>query len=248
MKSVLYDYTPEELQEMLDTSNGYCDLLRKVGLNGHGRNPETLKKLINEYGLDTTQNSLNRSNLYRSNAAKTHLRTKINTQDILDGNHPNYTSSALLKRLVNEGYKEYVCEICGINEHNNFPITLQLHHIDGNRQNNNLSNLQILCPNCHSQTDNFAGKLSRKTFREKCVSQEVKRKPALGKLRNVRRSMIPPVNRDELKSKIRSLPFTTIADMFGVTDNAIRKWCKKFALPFKKSEIKTISDAKWEII
>lgn len=46
LASILYKYTPAELQKLLDTSNGYCDLLRKVGLNGHGSNPETLKKLI----------------------------------------------------------------------------------------------------------------------------------------------------------------------------------------------------------
>ena len=56
MASILYKYTPAELQKLLDTSNGYCDLLRKVGLNGHGSNPETLKKIIQEYNLDTTQN------------------------------------------------------------------------------------------------------------------------------------------------------------------------------------------------
>lgn len=65
VRSILYDYSPEELQKLLDTSNGYCDLLRKVGLNGHGNNSDTLKKIINEYELDTTLNSKNRSELYR---------------------------------------------------------------------------------------------------------------------------------------------------------------------------------------
>ena len=38
------------------------------------------------------------------------------------------------------------------------PIPLELHHIDGNKQNHQLSNLQMLCPNCHSITDNFKSK------------------------------------------------------------------------------------------
>lgn len=47
------------------------------------------------------------------------------------------------------------CEECGINEYNGKPITLEIHHIDGNNQNHVLNNLQVLCPNCHSQTHNF---------------------------------------------------------------------------------------------
>ena len=42
--------------------------------------------------------------------------------------------------------------------YNGKPLTLQLDHIDGNPINNNLENLRFLCPNCHSQTDTFAGK------------------------------------------------------------------------------------------
>ena len=47
---------------------------------------------------------------------------------------------------------EYKCSSCGITEHNNKPIKLQVDHIDGDRKNNEFSNLRFLCPNCHSQT------------------------------------------------------------------------------------------------
>jgi len=59
--------------------------------------------------------------------------------------------------LIKFGYKEDKCEICGqLPFHNNLPLVLQCHHMDGNRDNNSLENLQILCPNCHTQTDNYA--------------------------------------------------------------------------------------------
>lgn len=55
--------------------------------------------------------------------------------------------------------KSSSCAICGIsNMWNNLPLTLQLDHIDGDSDNNNLNNLRLVCPNCHSQTDNFSGK------------------------------------------------------------------------------------------
>ena len=54
--------------------------------------------------------------------------------------------------------REYKCECCGLSEWNNIPITLQAHHKDGDKTNNELNNLQLLCPNCHSQTENYCSK------------------------------------------------------------------------------------------
>ena len=85
-------------------------------------------------------------------------KLKYDIEDILNGKYPNYPTSKLNKRLIKEGYKEAKCECCGNKEWMGYPIMLELHHIDGNRQNNQLSNLQLLCPNCHSITDNFKSK------------------------------------------------------------------------------------------
>ena len=54
--------------------------------------------------------------------------------------------------------------------------------------------------------------------------------------------------REELKELIRTTPFTTIGKQFGVTDNSVRKWCKKMNLPHLKREIDTYSDEEWEKI
>ena len=50
------------------------------------------------------------------------------------------------------------CECCGNTEWLNQPINLEIHHINGNHFDNDLNNLQLLCPNCHSYTDNYCGK------------------------------------------------------------------------------------------
>lgn len=47
------------------------------------------------------------------------------------------------------------CSNCGISEWQGKPITLELEHKDGNYENNILSNVCLLCPNCHSQTNTF---------------------------------------------------------------------------------------------
>lgn len=55
-------------------------------------------------------------------------------------------------------------------------------------------------------------------------------------------------NRETLKYLIRQRSFTEIGKIFSVSDNTIRKWCKNYNLPYKKSEIKIISDEKWNEI
>jgi len=66
-------------------------------------------------------------------------------------------SSVLKHRLFDEGIMEEKCqgEDCGITEWKGKKITLELDHIDGDRNNNSKDNLRILCPNCHSQTPTF---------------------------------------------------------------------------------------------
>jgi hypothetical protein len=71
----------------------------------------------------------------------------------------------LKRRLIAEGIKEPRCEGCGLNAWHGAPLTLTLHHVNGVRDDNRLENLQLLCPNCHSQTDTFAGRNGRSGIR-----------------------------------------------------------------------------------
>jgi hypothetical protein len=68
----------------------------------------------------------------------------------------SYTSSGRLRgRLIRAGLKEARCEVCGLTEWRGESIQLELDHIDGNRSNNSLPNLRMLCPNCHAQTETW---------------------------------------------------------------------------------------------
>ncbi len=57
--------------------------------------------------------------------------------------------------LIRDGIKEHRCEVCTLTEWMGKPIPLTLHHVDGNKLNNKLDNLKIVCGNCHMQTENF---------------------------------------------------------------------------------------------
>jgi len=83
-------------------------------------------------------------------------------KDILDGKYPQYQSNKLRIRLLKEGVKEHLCECCLNSEWNGKEIPLEVNHIDGNRNNHLLSNLELLCPNCHAQNETYRGKNVKK--------------------------------------------------------------------------------------
>ena len=67
----------------------------------------------------------------------------------------------LKRRLFEAGLKEPRCETCGLDNWRGAPISLQLHHVNGDRFDNRIDNLQVLCPNCHSVTGNHGGRRKR---------------------------------------------------------------------------------------
>lgn len=62
------------------------------------------------------------------------------------------------KRLLAAGLKQHRCETCGISSWRDQPLSMALHHVNGDGHDNRLENLVLLCPNCHSQTPNFGTK------------------------------------------------------------------------------------------
>ena len=121
----------------------------------------------------------------------------------------------LRERLLKEGLKEHKCENpeCGLSEWHNLPIPLQLHHINGDRTDNRLENLQLLCPNCHALTDNYCGRKLKKV-------KETKPRPS---------KIIP---KEQLLNDFKEFgSFSGVGKKYGVSDKAVVKWCKKYDLP-----------------
>ena|ERR1700681_191671 len=61
------------------------------------------------------------------------------------------------QRLLRAGILENRCQECGLTEWRGRRLSIQIHHINGVRDDNRLENLIMLCPNCHSLTDTFSG-------------------------------------------------------------------------------------------
>ena len=86
---------------------------------------------------------------------------KIPLQEILEGFHPYYQTLKLKKRLIKENIFENKCLNCSITTWNDKEIILHLDHINGDSSDHRISNLRLLCPNCHSQTDTWCGRNKR---------------------------------------------------------------------------------------
>lgn len=90
-------------------------------------------------------------------------------RELLEADYKDLKFGRLKKRVVLE--QEGKCNICGLNTWNDEPLVLELEHKDGNHQNNERSNLEALCPNCHSQTKFWRGR-NVKSSKEKVIKDE----------------------------------------------------------------------------
>lgn len=144
-------YTKELLEEICCDSYSYRQCLNKLGLKEAGGNYACLKKKIKEYNIDISHFTLQGWNKGKK------IGHKRSLDDYLS-NKQTITSWKLKRRLLEEKVFDHKCCKCNKVTWLDTKIPLELHHIDGNNLNNNLSNLTLLCPNCHALTDNYRSK------------------------------------------------------------------------------------------
>jgi hypothetical protein len=152
-------WTEIQLRQAVITSTSTRQVLVKLKLREAGGNYDQIKKYIKECSLDTSH--------FKGRAWNKGLRgigkPLIQLKNILVKNS-SFQSYKLKKRLFEEGLKQKFCEECGwCSRTEDGYLPLELDHINGDRHDNRLNNLRILCPNCHSLKPTHRGRNQRKS-------------------------------------------------------------------------------------
>ena len=144
-KALWKTYSLEEIKQMVAETRGFKDLTKKMGYKGNtSYTNNQLRKYFEENNIDYSH--------YNGQAWRAGGQLKNLTQN----DFGVITPAIIKKHLLEE--REHKCECCQQTEWLGKEIPLQVHHIDGDRKNNTRKNLMLLCPNCHSITENWCGK------------------------------------------------------------------------------------------
>jgi len=131
------DYTDNDVIEYAKEVYSIAELLRKLNLKEAGGNYANIKRLIQKLNINTS-----------------HWTGQAWNKDQQLKDWSKYTrANNLKKHLIKK--RGNICEICGNSMWLGKQLHLEIHHIDGDKTNNDINNLQLLCPNCHSQTHNW---------------------------------------------------------------------------------------------
>lgn len=243
MISLMDKYSNEEFIKIVQQSFSYKECLLNLGYNSNsGASTNRLKQKIQQLNIDIS-----------------HFTSKIpivRTEDNIFIKDSTASQRTLRFWYTKGNYTSYICSICGQEPiWKEKKLTLILDHINGINNDDRLENLRWVCPNCNAQLDTTNGKninhgkhvinycidcgktIGKRSLR--CMECERKNRTS---------TEVKDVTREELKALIRTTSFVKIGEKFGVSDNAIRKWCDKYHLPRKVSEIKKITEEEWQKI
>jgi hypothetical protein len=150
-------YTKESLEPIVKRCGSIRQVLKELGLKESGGNYKNIKTRIKLLDIDTSH-----FHGMLWNKGKTWSKTKDLSSKLVE--YSTYSTGlpvstyVLKNQLLKLGYKVHICEMCNNTKWMEKKIPLELHHVNGNRFDNRIENIQLLCPNCHALTDNYRGK------------------------------------------------------------------------------------------
>ena len=241
----------EEMSIVLDNSKSLRESMIKLGFSTNGSSAySNFKNKIMYLGLEIPNYTYYGNN--RNNRNK-----KMDNNDIFI-EKSTYPRHRLKNRVIKENLIEYKCKKCNnVGEWNGEKLSLHIDHINGINNDNRLLNLRFLCPNCHSQTDTYAGKSNKKMNYCECGNEKKSKvvkmcndcknneKEKKEKIRQEKMNKYDGLTDAQVKSyisnrkvkrppyeqlvlEIKTTNYSAVGRKYGVSDNTIRKWKKYY--------------------
>jgi transposase-like protein len=226
--SLVWSIDKNDLQEIINVSSSLGEVLSALGISkGSSGSRVSLKNRIELDGLDLSKLEERRSMTYRENS-------RISTLEEILIENSTYSRTHMKKKLINEGLLVNECSECKCpSSWNGKELVMVLDHINGINNDNRLENLRLLCPNCNSQQDTFAGRNNRKEKKSnpscnECGSDidfQTKNGLCRACYSKSKRKVERP-HKEVLLSQVEELGYVGTGKLYGVSDNTIRKWIK----------------------
>lgn len=249
-------WTDDQLIEAVKNSKSFAEAIRHLGLSPHGNTNKTLKKHIERLKLSTEHFQI-------YNKVRNNFLLKYKLEDIFTENSPVARATAR-RYLLRYQLIPYRCADtnCSLTyDDKGFPvwggknITLQLEHKNGKSNDYRLTNLCWLCPNCHSQTDTYAGKSASYKLSYKKITVAVRETNPLAAQHTCqeckkefkpekrtqkfctsqcakasKRKVKGKLSKDLLEKLLWEKPATTVCKDYGVSSNALKKLAREYGI------------------
>jgi transposase-like protein len=233
-------FSEDAVRAAVAESFSYAEVLRRLGIRTAGGNHRTIRKYVDDVWEIPTDHFDPRA----GRAAGPSRRATPLAEILVE--RSTYHRGHLKRRLLAEGIKQPMCEMCGQGEvWRGQRMALILDHVNGVHDDHRLENLRILCPNCNATLDTHCGRHNRRKHADRiCPVCATAFRPANGgqqycswscggrgeRSRRVQRAQRrverPPY--EQLLAEIQEVGYLAVGRKYGVTDNAIRKWRRAY--------------------
>jgi hypothetical protein len=228
-------YTEDAAREAIAASRSWSEALRRLGMRSAGGNWLTLRKWAGLWGIPHDHFDPRHSQRLQL-AART---SRPLADHLVAGSR--YSRASLKRRLFQEGLKRRECELCGLGEEwNGRPMGLILDHVNGVADDNRLENLRIVCPNCAATLDTHCGRNKPRVcagcaqaFRprsrtQRYCSHRCWTSSEAHHAVQLRHRRVPRPSYEQLLADLRELSYVAVGRKYGVSDNAVRKWLRRY--------------------
>jgi hypothetical protein len=232
-------YTKELLEPIVARSKSFAEVTRELHASSRTGSQTHISRVIRKFNIDTNHFTGRRwTKNISSKDLPQHMKPKPIETYLKKGS--TIKSARLLKKLIKCDMKKHICEHCSRTTWNDESIPLELHHVDHDHTNNELQNLELLCPNCHASIHKPKPKPKKERVCTVSFCPDCGKKISYGAVhcsncynkyrsetaRKCQRTKIDWPTRDELLTRLKDTSYLALGKELGVSDNAIRKRLK----------------------